>query len=171
VHSAKRSYCFDCWNARREEHLSQTTFHLALSFREWRFLNDILKITSANLKRILGGQPAEYFESSDFDLFVHLCEGIIEAWGSPEKAFQSPALVPRDSYRVTVDLDLQEIGLVRTSAVIVAEMWKASLEPSAAQQFPYEMIPEAEWATSLQAIDRLTDRLNHKLPFETDELY
>src|SRR4051812_1582838 len=55
VHSAKRSYCFDCWNERREEHLTQTKFHLNLSFREWRLLSGILRITSANLKRVLDG--------------------------------------------------------------------------------------------------------------------
>src|SRR5262249_24151546 len=171
VHSAKRSYCFDCWNARREGRLSQTTFYLDLSFREWRFLNDILKITSANLKRILGGQSAEYFEPRDFDLFVHLCEGIIEAWGSPEKAFQSLASVPREAERITVDLGLQEISLVRMSAVVVAEIWKASLEPSVIPEFPYEMISKAEWTASIRGIDLLTDKLSHKFPFATDGLY
>jgi hypothetical protein len=116
------------------------------------------------LKRILDGQPAEYFEPNDFDLFVHLCEGIIEAWGSPEKAFQSPATVPRDAQRITVDLDMQELNLVRTSAVAAAEMWKASLEPGVARGNPYEIIPKAEWPASILAIDLLTNELAHYLP-------
>jgi hypothetical protein len=171
VHSAKRSYCFDCWNARREGHPSKSTFHLDLSFREWRYLGELLQITSANLKRILGGQPAEYFEQKDFDLFAHLCEGIIEAWGSSERTFQSPASIPRDAERITVDLNPQEITLIRKSAIVVAEVWKASLEPSAVREFPYGMLLKAEWAASIQAIELLTEKLSHKLPFAAADLY
>ena len=166
VHSSKRSYCFDCWNARREERLTQTSeFHLNLSFREWGFLHHILKITSTNLKRILEGQPTEYFKSNDFDLFVHLCEGIIEAWGSPERVSQSLATVPRDADRISVDLDPQEMNLVRMSLVAVAEMLKASLEPSVVPKFPYE-VPKAEWFTSIPAIDSLADKLTNAILFD-----
>jgi hypothetical protein len=71
----------------------------------------------------------------------------------------------------TGDLDLQEINLVRMWSLAVAEMWKASLEPSVVREFPYEMMSKAEWPASIQAIDLLTDKLSHKLPFATDDLY
>ena len=160
VHSSNRSYCFDCWNAQREECLTQTSkFHLVLSFREWAFLYDILKITSANLKRTLDGQPIEYLELEDFDLFCHLCEGIIEVLDPPEKTFQSLASVSRDADRISVDLDLQEMDLVRISAVAMAEMLKSSLEPRVTPELAYEGIPKEERPASIPAIDLLADRL------------
>jgi hypothetical protein len=169
VHSSKRSYCFDCWNARREERLTQTQqFHLNLSFREWGFLHHILKITSANLKRMLDGQPTEYFELADFDLFVHLCEGIIEAWGTPEMVFQSLAIFPRDADRISVDLDPQEMNLVRMSSVAVAEMLKSSLEPSVVPEFQYE-VPKAEWPASIRAIDSVADKVTNAILFERQQ--
>jgi len=100
-----------------------------------------------------------------------LCEGIIEAWGSSERTFKSPASIPRDAERITVDLNPQEITLIRKSAIVVAEMWKASLEPSAVREFPYGMLLKAEWAASIQAIELLTEKLSHKLPFAADNSY
>jgi hypothetical protein len=166
VHSSNRSYCFDCWNARREERLTQTSkFHLELSLREWAFLRDVLTITSTNLKRIIDGQPTEYFELNDFDLFVHLCEGIIGAWGSPEKVFQSLATVPRDVDRISVELDPQAMSLVRRSSVAVAELLKSSLEPGVVPEFAYEA-PRAEWPASIRAINSLVDKLTNAILFD-----
>jgi hypothetical protein len=164
VHSSNRSYCFDCWNAQREECLTQASkFHLDLSLREWGCLHDILKITSANLKRTLDGQPIEYLELKDFDLFCHLCEGIIEVLSPPEKTFQSLASVSRDADRVSVDLDLQEMDLVRISAVAMAEMLKSSLEPRVTPELAYEGIPKKERPASIPAIDLLADKLTNAI--------
>ena len=164
VHSSNRSFCFDCWNAQREECLTQTSkFYLDLSLREWGFLYDILKITSANLKRTLDGQPVEYLELHDFDLFCHLCEGIIEVLGPSEKTFESLASASRDADRITVDLDFQEMDLVRISAVAMAEMLKSSLEPRVKPELAYEGIPKEERPASIPAIDLLADKLTNAI--------